>query len=219
VDPVSRVQSRLYGEDAGFTLAELLVTMMLLGLFTSITLATVLQTSRAVTQESTRLDSLGIATVAMNDLTKTIRAAAEIQVAGTANLPAFAAVGPESMTLYANLGPVPSKIAYTIDGSRELIKQRTEADPSSRPYWTFPTTATTTTVARKIPSATTPPLFTYYDGDGNVVAPTGSTDPAVLLTIESVSISLTVQANGIAGVPAVTIQNKVAMPNLGIAKR
>jgi len=216
---MSRFRSLLSPGDEGFTLAELMVTIMLLGTLTSITLAAAMQTSRTVVQESTRLDSLAIATVGMNDLTKTVRAGTEIQVVSAPNLPAFVAVGPESMTLYVNLGPVPSKVTYTIDGNRELIEETTSADPSSGPYWTFSGTPTTITVARKIPAGTAAPLFTYYDGKGDVVAPTGSTDPTVLATIESVGISLTVQANGIANVPAVTLTNKVALPNLGIAER
>lgn len=216
---MTRLRTFLSRDDEGFTLAELMVTMMLLGIITSITVAAAMQTSRTVVQESTRLDSLAIATVGMNDLTKTVRAGTEIQVLSAPNLPAFAAVGPESMTLYVNLGPIPSKVTYTVDGNRELIEQTTKANPSSGPYWTFSGTPTTITMARKIPTGSAQPLFTYYDGNGDVVAPTGSTDPTVLATIERVGISLTVQANGIANVPAVTLTNKVALPNLGIAER
>jgi len=206
-------------DDSGFSLAELAVTILLLGIVTSLTLAVVVRTTKTVNQESTRLDSLGIASIGVNELTQTVRAATEIQVQNAPNLPAFAAVGPESMTLYVNLGPVPSKVTYSINASRELIEQTTRADVGSRPYWTFSAAVTTRTVARKIPTGTARPLFTYYDGTGAVVAPSGSTNNAVLSSIESVSISLTVQANGIAGVPVVTLSNKVALPNLSAVRR
>lgn len=211
--------ARLRGDDSGFSLAELAVTMLLLGIVTSLTLAVVVQTTRTVNQESTRLDSLGIASMGVNELTQTVRAATEIQVQDAPNLPAFVAVGPESMTLYVNLGPVPSKVTYSINGSRELVEQTTRANVGSGPYWTFPAASTIKTVARKIPAGTATPLFTYYDGTGAIVARNGSTNNAVLSSIESVSISLTVQANGIAGVPVVTLSNKVGLPNLSAVKR
>jgi prepilin-type N-terminal cleavage/methylation domain-containing protein len=215
---VRRLETRVRRDD-GFTLAELLVVMMLMGIVGSMALFFVTTSADAIVKDQSRLDSLNIATVGMNQLSKAIRAGTEIEQAGTVNLPVFSAVGSESMTFYSFTGTVPSQVAYEINAGRELIQRSVPADPASGPTWEFTGTPSTRIVARQIPvpAPGDPPLFAYHDGTGALMTlPVG---PAGLSQIERVTITLTVQTDLNQDVPPAVLVNQVGLPNVGIARR
>jgi hypothetical protein len=162
---------------------------------------------------------VNIATIGMERLSKSIRAGTEIKQAGhSENIPAFLEAGASRMVFHSYLGSAPSRITFDVNSQRVLNETVVLADASStEPYWTFTGPATTRIVARKIPAGLPTPLFRYYDGGGAEIAPT--TDPAQLRRIEQVQISLTVQADPTNTVRPAVLENRVALPNLGFARR
>lgn len=214
-----RLRQLMRGHDGGFTLPELLVSMALLMVVSGIVVSSVVAIDRALVKDQAAGQNLNIASVGINRVAKNIRAGMEIQQPNAANLPAFAQIGPETLTVYASLGPIPTKITYSVNAGRQLIETRTLADAASGPYWTFTGTALTTIVASQIPTGTPQPLFTFDDANGTPLASQSSTDPAVLATVKSVTISMTVNSNPAQGFPSSTLVNTVVLPNLGVAKR
>ncbi len=200
----------------GFTMAELLVTMVLLSIVGTMMVTTVTIISGTVVREQATGESLDIARVGMNRMTKAIRAGTEIPVSGSSNLPAFASIGPTTMTVYASLGAAPTKIQYSINATRDLIETQWPADTSNAPYWTFGTTPRVEIIASKIPAGAT--LFVYNDANGAPVSPQTTTDTTVLSLVRSVDITAIVNANPAKGAD-VTISSTVVLPNLGVVKR
>jgi prepilin-type N-terminal cleavage/methylation domain-containing protein len=204
--------------DSGLTLSELMVTLVLMGIVGTLMMTAVVNVTRTVTKNQANADSLDIARIGMNRITKTIRAGMDIQRSGLADLPALASVSPNQLTVYASVGAVPAKVTYSINGSRELIEQWYAGNAASNPYWTFVATPRTTIVARKIPAGSAA-LFVYLDEFGDPIANQTTNTVADLELIRSVRIELTVDADPARGGGPVTISNTVVLPNLGIAKR
>ncbi len=204
--------------DSGLTLAELMVTMVLLGIVGSLMLTAVVNVTKTVNHNQANADSLDIARIGMNRLAKNVRSGMAIQRSGLADLPALAEIAPNKVTVYASLGAVPTKITYQINGSRELVETWYKGNAASNPYWTFVTTPRTTVVAHKIPAGS-PALFTFLDTNGNPITNQTSTATTDLEQIRSVRINLTVDSDPARGGGPVVITNTVVLPNLGIAKR
>ncbi len=207
------------GAQAGFTLTELLVSMVLLLIVSGMLITSVVAIDRAVMKDQAAGANLDIARVGMNRMTNNVRAGMEIQQLSGPNLPAFAAIAPESLTVYASLGAVPTKVTYSVDSQRRLIETKVPGTANSGPYWTFTATPVVTIVGSQIPAGTASPLFTFNDSTGAPLTVQTSTDSTVLSTIKSVTISLTVNTNPAQGFANTTLTNAVVLPNLGVAKR
>jgi prepilin-type N-terminal cleavage/methylation domain-containing protein len=213
-----RRRTRLARGDRGLTLAELMVTMVLMGVVGTIMITTVASVVKTVTHNQANADSVDIARIGMNRLTMNIRSGMAIQQSGLADLPALAEIAPNKLTVYASLGPVPTKITYSINTNRELVEQWYPGVAASNPFWTFATTPRTTVIARKIPT-TAAAMFTFLDGTGAPLAIQTSTNVNDLALVRSVRIALTVDIDPARGGGPVTLSNTVVLPNLGIAKR
>jgi len=203
--------------DRGFTMAELLVTIMLLSIVSAMVVGTVTLVGRNVVRDQSKADSLDIARVGMNRMSKAVRAGTEVPVSSTSNLPAFAEIGPETLTVYASLGTAPTKTKYSVNAQRELIETKWSADTSNAPYYTFATTPVVTEIASQIPAGAS--LFKFRDANGALVSPQTTTDTTVLSQVRSVEIDLKVNSNPAQGVPPVSLNSTVVLPNLGVVKR
>ena len=205
--------------DAGFTLTELLVSMVLLLIVSGLVVTSVVAVGRALVKDQAAGANLDIARVGMNRMTNSIRAGMEIQQLSGPNLPAFAAIAPESVTIYASLGAIPTQVTYSVDSQRRLIETKVSGTAGSGPYWTFTATPVVTIVGSQIPTGTPQPLFTFNDATGAAIPSQTSTDPTVLTTVKSITIALTVNTNPAQGFANTTLTNTIVLPNLGVAKR
>lgn len=214
----SALRRRVAGPlDAGLTLAELMVTLVLMGVVGTLMLSATVMVSRTVVNTQASGDSLDINRVGMNRMARSIRAGIEIVRSGQANQPAIDSMAPNSLTMYSALGASPTKITYTIDANRNLTETTVAAGGTS-PYWTFTATPKTTIIAYKVPVGASA-LFTYLDSNGAVLASQTATDDATTGLVKAIQINLQVDANPGKGVGPVTLTNTVVLPNLGVAKR
>lgn len=227
-----RAQAR--GQE-GVTLPELLVTMALMGVVGLLVLGMFTSFTRALTRERSAGDSVNIASIGMDELTRVVRSGTEIRRSGNdENLPVFTFAGRERLQMHAFLDtssttPRPVKIELAVTPGRDLEETRWDAVPASSPYWTFESTGST---PRRIASKILPHasgeryLFTYRTKtvcdaghpDCNVlqVPAEGITDADVLRSIATVEITLHVQADGTDRAQPVMMTNQVGLPNLGI---
>jgi type II secretory pathway pseudopilin PulG len=224
-----RFTRRLRGDSTGLGLSELVVTIFILGILSTIVVGLYVNVSRTFNEDSAATDSTNVAALGMNELTRVIRAGTEIPVQGqTLNNPVFVAASNEDVTLYAYIdtgsaAPQPVKVRFYINGSRKLIETRWNSYTINTSYWAFNTTVDTTkTVASfiKTRAAGEKYIFTYYKADGTqlVVPGTGTFTTNELRSIAAVQVTMTVQADLVERANPVTLQNTVGIPNLGISR-
>jgi len=218
---VKALRARLTGPrgDAGVTLVELIVAMMILGIVlavssaTFVSLANATSTARAV-DEGTRQTSTG-----MNALAQGIRSARDVPVASSPDAPAFRAATGERLQLstavnFADTRAKPVLVTYSLDSSRRLREDRLEAQTSGT-FWVFPASGTSTSRVLTAPlAAAGVPVFTYLDVNGTELVPaSGSLTTAQLQQVAFVEVTLAVASGG-AGGSTVTLVNTIGTPNL-----
>lgn len=232
-----RTQSR----QSGLTLAEMLVTMMVLSLLMVMVVSLVTSVTRTFTRERSATDSTRSASIAMKEISRVIRAGTVIRVSNAPSTPVFLSATAESVVLRSFLdtdsaSPKPIVVRFELSGTRDLVEKRWNANPTSGPFWTFtslpaaPYQATASywtnpayvrTIARGImtTAASGVTLLRYYDKDGNELVPAaGSLSDTQLLAVAAVKVSVCTQADKTGRSAPVTLENTVGIPNLGISR-
>jgi prepilin-type N-terminal cleavage/methylation domain-containing protein len=228
--------------ERGVTLAEMLVTMMVLSLLMVMVVSLVTSVTRTFTRERSATDSTRNASVAMKEITRVIRSGTEIRVNNQPNAPVFLSATSESVVLRSFLdtssgAPKPIVARFEITTARDLVEKRWNANAASGPFWTFtnlpvaPFQATPTywtnpayvrTIARGITTTAVSGVstFCYYAADGTEIVPSvaGSLTDAQLGLIAAVKVTVSVQADKTGRASAVTLENTVGIPNLGISR-
>lgn len=215
--------------DAGLTLLELLVAMGVSSILIALVATVFVTTSRVFTDQEGATDSARMASTAMNEVTRVVRAGTELPESGkTANTPVFAYAGAEKIEMAAFIDaesskdPAPVKVSFGRNSANELVETRWAADRYLKIYWRFrDSPASARTIARSLLAPDkTRPLFRYFDKDGAALTPAAgaSLSEDQRRNIASVQITMQVQANGSGRTAPVAIQNMVGLPNLGVAR-
>jgi prepilin-type N-terminal cleavage/methylation domain-containing protein len=214
--------------DDGMTITELLVAMLVLSIVTAMVVTFFATVTRTFTTDSLASSNTNVAANGMNSVTRIIRAATEIELVGeTAVAPVFESVSQTGMTLYTfyDNGTAAAdqveKVTLALNTTTNSVTEVRVRGSQSGSKWTFTATQPMQTLATSVAPRTSSEafLFTYLDGEGvpvNVGA--GSTNRALLGTIASVKVNLTVQMDGVGRAGAVNLQNTVVIPNLGISR-
>ena len=216
-------------DESGFSLPELLVTIFVFGIASTIVVTFFINVSRTFTADRLQTESTEIAAVGMNELTRVIRAGTEIEVQGQAlNNPVFVSAGNEELIIYSFLdtdsaNPKPVKVRFWIDSGRVLNEQRWDSYVINNDYFAFQAVSNySRPVASLIPVRTSPDkyLFTYLNAAGvEIPVPgSGTFTTAQLRTIASVKVTMIVQADLTGRSNRVQLENTVGLPNLGISR-
>jgi prepilin-type N-terminal cleavage/methylation domain-containing protein len=213
--------------DAGLSLVELLVAMLLLGVFMTMISSLYLSASRSLGQAKLLTANTRQVSNGMNEVARVIRAATENPVSGhPLPAPALIEATPEAVTLYAyvNLGmptQQPVKIRLSLDADRRLVETRWAATVLSGGYFGFSSVPESSRIIAETVAPGSPALFGYRDSAGLPLL--GSGGDGTLLTstelrsVASVLVNLTVQATMTDARSAVTLRNTVGMPNVALA--
>ncbi|MFV4913184.1 type II secretion system protein [Microbacterium lacticum] len=215
--------------DVGLTLLELLVAMGVSSILIALVATVFVTTSRVFTDQEGATDSARMASTAMNEVTRVVRAGTELPESGkTANTPVFAYAGAGKIEMAAFIDaesskdPAPVKVSFGRNSANELVETRWAADRYLKIYWKFrDSPASARTIARSLLAPDkTRPLFRYFDEDGAALTPAAgaSLSEDQRRNIASVQITMQVQANGSGRTAPVAIQNMVGLPNLGVAR-
>ena len=225
---VRRFAATLGARDAGISLVELLVSMLLLGVVMTMVSGLYMSASSTLRQAQTLSDNTRQASNAMNEVARVIRVATENPMSGQPlNDPALEQATPEAVTLYAyvNLGmstQQPLKIQLALDADRRLVETRWASTASSGGYFTFSTTPSSTRIIAETVAPSGTALFSYLDNAGMPIA--GAAGLGTLgtsterRTVASIAVVLTLQASKTDARSAVTLQNTVGMPNVALAR-
>ena len=240
---LERVQRRLRPlrrSEAGITLVELLVAMMLLGILLSVIASLYVSALNAVSLGRTVTNNTKQVSNAMNEATRVIRAGTENPLTPpTLPAPAFVTAKKDDIIMYAfiNLQSAeeqPQMIRLWVDRTtgnfRESRWAATKVTGTTR--WTFPSnpcTATnvpagctapisTVTLATAVPASASV-IFQYFQKNGDpITTPATGLVEADRKLVSSVKVTLTIQASLTDSSNPVSVENTVGMPNLGFAE-
>lgn len=202
--------------DAGVSLVELLVTMMLLGVLGAVVGTTFVSATDSLQRSTWRQENTRLAQTGMQNLTKAVRAGSLIeQTGGGTALPALTEATPTSLEVHSFLGPRPVRLRYSIDAGGRLIETRVVADATSAsPFWTFTGAPATRIVIDRVVNTAAEPLFVYQDGTGTAFA-SSALDEAQRRGIRSIDITLHVQSDEPGRVRPAEVEQRVHLANLG----
>src|SRR5690554_6017179 len=175
------IQRRLPGNrEAGFGLSELIVAMFLFSIVSTLAVTLVVTVSQSFMRERAANDSMNVAAIGMNEVTRVVRSGTLVPQASGADLAVFTQADRESVTLHAYIdtnsaSPAPMRVRFAVDPvTRDLTETRWLAypHPTVAGAWLFHSTpASSRVVARKIvvPAPSEASLFTYLkiDDTGN----------------------------------------------------
>ena len=219
------LRRRITGDDSGLGMVELLVAMLLSGIVLALVASMFLNVARATGQSNLTREAAAVAGNIANQLSKTVRFAAQNPVAGTTVLsPAVVEATPVSLSIIsladANASTLaPSRVRFSVSNG-QLFEERLAAS-NSNGFWVF---SGGVPAMRSLggtivpPSSGQAPLFRYRDAAGTelVPGPTGLT-AAQRERVAAVSITLRVRSSTSADAPLTVIASTVGMPNLGYA--
>lgn len=203
--------------EAGVSLVELIVTIMVTGIVLSIVAAMFVNVAKVTADSNGTNTRSSIAANVMNEMSKVIRLAANNATASSEDPdPAIVSATASALTVYSYAdtspsAPAPAKVTFRVDSSGTVWEDRV-AGSASGSYWVFTGAATSRNLGSPIGTAN---LFTYLDQGGLPVAP-GSTGLTLAQrsTIASVRVTVTIANNPTLGSDPVVITNTVGMPNL-----
>jgi len=220
---------RVASGDAGISLAEMLVAMMIFALLIAMTSGLFISAVRANGSNRDIDASTRSASNGMNELTRIIRAGSENPrpkaVSATAD-PAFVLAGSSTLTVYAfvNLADslsTPRKVTFAVEGGNlvETTVVGVETAPGSG-FWNYPGTGAKRILAGPVvpTSAGGAVLFTYLDSAGAVLpVPGGSVAGDRVTEIAAVTVQLQVGKTS-ASKDSTTLVSTVGLPNVPIAR-
>lgn len=211
------------------TLLELVVAMGISSILIALIVSMFTTASRSVHDQEAAIENSRLASVAMNEVTRILRAGTEIPVSGSAtNKPVFLFAGAERIEMHSfidsssSTDPAPLKVQFARNASNELVETRWTAHHVGGTFWDFATTSTySRTIARSLlPAQASRPLFIYLNKDGVALTPASgaSLTTAQIRNIAAVQVTMQVQGDESGRVDPVVIQNLVGLPNLGVAR-
>jgi prepilin-type N-terminal cleavage/methylation domain-containing protein len=223
---IRRVRSAMSSEK-GFTLTELLVAIVVMGVILAMVVGFFSSASKAFTQNQTISGNTRAASNGMNEISRILRAATQNPVQGQpVNSPAFVTATNESVTVYAYVNLTssteqPVKVQFSIDSNRNLVETQWASYVIASGYWGYAATPSFTRIlASSIVNrvAPNPYLFTYLAADGTTIPiPTGGFTTTNLSSIAAVQVNLTIGKTANAS-STVSLENTVGLPNLAIAR-
>jgi len=218
------------------SMPELIVAMALFSLAMVMITGLFIGFTNNFTKARQSNESINVAAIGMNEMTKLVRAGTIIDLKTATDKPVFVKADKEEVIFHSYIAdtsvkPAPVLVRFGVDATRNLIESRWAATKVGED-WTFPALVlspapsritATPTATRPIASKLIAPtaaqvtagefyLFTYLDEDGVVIPSPVAT--ASLGNIASVKITMLVQADDTARSAPVKLQNRVGLPNL-----
>ena len=216
--------------DDGLTVIELLVAMLVLGVFSAFVVNLYVSATKSVAMSSSMNLNTRVAANAMDELTRVIRASGNNSLGGSLMESAVQVATRENLTVYSTVDASipdlrPSKVEFAINSStRQLVERRWLAKNGVNSLWDFSGTlplASSRVLPGKYltpPNADTDFFFTYFAADRVTELKTnvGTTGlgEADRLLVAYIKVTIVVRNSDNANSAPVTISNIVAMPNL-----
>ena len=213
---------RKSSSEAGFSLAELLSTVVILGVLTSVVAAMFITSVQAMHDNTVRLDQVNTGRTAMETMTRVLRTSvlpsSLVSCGATCTADtAFLTASQRTVSFYADIDNPgnsvgPSRVTIAVDSSGNLTESIQPPDPGSAATgytWNTASLMRSKLLAQGV--STTANLFTYYLY--------GSTTPYTTVTgtplqdVDAIDILLKVGLPGTQATPTTTVE-RVSLPNV-----
>lgn len=222
---LKRLGTRGVDSDRGFTLAEMMAVISILGIISALAFGALIGSQKTVRGNVARLNQTQQAKTAVESMTKTLRTAvlpSQIMAAcAGCDTAAFLNATSSSVQFFANINNAanvvgPSKVSYALSGGvlTETIQPPNPHDPTDYDYqYCAPISATckafVRTVAKDVVTSPSAPLFTYFNySSAKLPVPITGT---ALANVNSIDIAVTVKSSP--EVKGGTVVTHVTMPN------
>ena len=213
--------------DSGFTLVELLVTVLLMALVLSLVTGMVQSSRGVLVTERARTTDLGVAFPAMDQVQRSVRAiatpasgdAAVISASATSlTYYTLAGTSPQpapTASVTARASAQPRKVTLALDTATDTLRMTTVPATldSSTGTWLYTGAGQTRVLATGVVNDGATPLLRYLDSAGNSVTGPLST-PADRDRIAFVEVRLVLDTNNGAGAP-VEVLDTIRLANHG----
>ncbi|MCS0498626.1 prepilin-type N-terminal cleavage/methylation domain-containing protein [Protaetiibacter mangrovi] len=225
------LQRRLRREEAGVTLVETLVVMILSALLMSITVGFFVSVTKQTLQSESIRRSTSDASNIMNVVSTAIRASVNNAVqSSTTPDPAVVAASATSLTVMTytdagvsgsvgNVFETPLRVRYRVDAQGRMLEDRWTATKNAQGYAVFPSMSTapssTRILGNVVVNASSDALFRYYNASGAQLGTSGDLTLAQRTAVTSVRFVVKVQADNSTDV--VELDNTIGMPNMDLA--
>jgi prepilin-type N-terminal cleavage/methylation domain-containing protein len=206
--------------DAGMSLVELLVSIIVFGILGSMVLSLWVASNKSVVSTSGNDLNTQSAGNLISEVSRVIRGGTTNPITGGLQASAFVTATATSMSLYSYVDSnvvttTPFLVQFSINSTGQLQEQRWPAIVGSTGLFTFDQTKTPV-LTRILPGKITGNLFSYANASGTIAIPSGGFTGAQLGQINSVTVTVTLQASGNPTIQPATLQNTVGMPNLNL---
>jgi prepilin-type N-terminal cleavage/methylation domain-containing protein len=209
--------------ESGYTLMEMVVVVMILGIVLAMVQTTLILTQRTVSGSGARVNQTQQARQAIDAITKVLRTAVlPSQLNGTgasATAAAFIQGTKTSVQFYANINNDaniigPSQVTYNVDASGNLTEKIQPPDAHAANNYNYTYTCSTCTLSRVLARnvSTTQAMFTYYTKTGATITDVTLT-ASDLAAVDSVDVVVMVKASANQTIQATTLYERVTLPN------
>ena len=233
------LKKRIAKDESGITLIELLVAVMLLGILLAVVASLYVSSLRSVALGRELTQNTKVASNAMNESARVIRAGTENPLTPPAvNAPAFVTAKKDDIVIYAYINldsseEQPQMIRLRVDRTTgDYVESRWPATSVAGGRWTFPSnpcekagvpSGCSAPTSRKTIASTIPAshgsVFRFFKKNGDeIVPPASGLSAADRLLVSSVKVTIVVQTSLTDDSNPVRLENTVGMPNLGFAE-
>jgi type II secretory pathway pseudopilin PulG len=239
---VRRIRGAMERRDAGTTLTEVLVVMLILGIVVAATASLTITLTRTTAQNTARQDQIDVARVAVERLSKTTRTAVKPSQLSTscqgacAEVDAFLQGTASSMSFYANLNNDknlvgPSRVTYSIASTGadagvliEKVQVPDQPTPSPAGFYSYCPAETAgassdckkrLTVRRLATGVVLDAApFAYFQSDGvPLPVPASGLSATDLEKVMGVEVRLKLRSTGANAPAATTYIQRITLPN------
>lgn len=208
--------------EGGFTLTELMVSVLLLSIIGAATIGGLISTQQALGGVTLRDAELGQARLAVNSIERQLRSAMLLP-GGASNTP-FVAFTPTRLVFYtaANAprdtsttaqrrqGPIPKLVELVVEADGRLLERVTEPGPRQGATWTYPGPPRERVLATNVVPAG---VFTGYC---NRLRPDRTCAADGRADTRAVAVELTLQIQVPGGSQATELRSRARLVNLGL---
>ena len=215
---VRALRRRLAGggpRDAGITLAELTVTMVIGGILLALVATVVVQAYQLQGKTTARENDTTDAQIVMDTMSRALRVAVSLPDPSDSDksLPAFSVISPTEVTFTTNLGADPSRVNYKLTNGvlTQTVYKPVKAGLGKAS--TFVTSGASRPLSTKVVRSGGAALFSYQYLSGNDCTDTVPATDAIS-KVCAVQIMLTVDTDGSGPLVGTTLDAVVVNQNL-----
>ena len=219
----ARIARAVRGKDAGLTIVELMVSMLITSMVLALIAAMFVNVAKITSVANATTQRSSIAGNTMDELVEVIRTATTNAVATSIDPdPALVSATATALTLYsfvdaAPAAPAPTKVTFRFDSNGYLIEDRITGTDSNG-YWAFSGAVVSRTLGGPMDLTGGDPFFTYLNSAGEALPPGSGLGVTQRKLVASIRVSIRIANLPSASSDPIIVINTIGMPNLKISR-